>query len=142
MSDITGETLAEMNRAGITYTELAGRYGLTKGQVARRIQNVRTRTDQGKERRRLFDWNFGEPLSLSGDFMVIGDVHVPATDWDFAMLVTRIAQKRGIKQLIVAGDFLNMDFLSQFSTPVKLPGWQDERDAAREFALSVVIKKL
>jgi len=30
------------------------------------------------------------PLDLTGDFMVVGDVHVPYTDYDFAQLVGRV----------------------------------------------------
>lgn len=84
---------------------------------------------------------FGSPWELHGDFLIVGDVHVPSTDWEMAALVAEIG-KRHLKKprkLIVAGDLLNMDKFSVFphiSTP---PTWTEER-AAAEALLSSWLK--
>ena len=70
-------------------------------------------------------------LELSGDFIVVGDVHVPYTDYDFAQLVGRVADKTGIRRLIIGGDFFDMDGWSKFQHAVLPATWVQERTAAR-----------
>ncbi len=64
--------------------------------------------------------------------MVVGDVHLPCTDVDFAGLLVRVAQKYALKRLIVGGDFFNMDAFSFYTNCIPPPSWTQERDAARE----------
>ena len=72
-------------------------------------------------------------MELSGDWMVIGDVHVPCTDYGFAQLVTAIAEKHlpNCQGLIVAGDLLNADAYSKYSSLISLPSFNTEIQAAK-----------
>lgn len=79
-----------------------------------------------------FNYEFGKPWELSGDWMVVGDVHIPMTDTDFAMLPAVVAAKHMNKprRLLIAGDFFNMDSFSSFAEIVQLPTWAQERQGA------------
>jgi len=52
--------------------------------------------------------------------IVVGDVHVPTTDWAFAARVAQVARTWGIKTLCIIGDLFNFDALSSY--PNLLPG--------------------
>jgi len=80
-------------------------------------------------------YDLGTPFQLVGDFIIVGDVHVPATDWGFAQMVSRLADKTGIRRLIIAGDFFTMDSFSQYAAVVPPVTWAQERDAARVLLL-------
>lgn len=68
---------------------------------------------------------------LTGDWMIVGDVHVPFTDPGMAGLVVRVARKLKIKRLIIAGDLFNLDVFSTYAQFVAPPEWETERDYAR-----------
>ncbi|MFA6204331.1 MAG: metallophosphoesterase [Gallionella sp.] len=72
-----------------------------------------------------------DALELSGDFIIVGDVHVPYTDYEFAQLVGRVADKTGIRRLIVAGDFFDMENWSKYEHAVQPATWVQERTAAK-----------
>lgn len=77
-------------------------------------------------------FSLGTPLRLSGDWVIIGDVHVPFTDLDWAETVAVIGRKHlEYPKLIIAGDFLNMDVFSKYPHLVNIPSWAQERDMAR-----------
>jgi predicted phosphodiesterase len=79
-----------------------------------------------------------QPIELTGDYMIVGDVHVPYTDWALARRVAQVARAEGIARLIVAGDFWNYDSYSHYPPMVAPPSWQTERKSgkllAREWA--------
>ena len=81
---------------------------------------------------------FGKPWDLTGDWMIVGDVHVPSTDWELAALVAEVAKKnlRKPRRLLIAGDLFNMDKFSFFPHIATPPTWTEER-AAAENLLSV-----
>lgn len=77
-------------------------------------------------------FSLGKPLELQGDWIIIGDVHVPFTDLDWLDLVAQIGKKHLEKpKLLIAGDLLNMDAFSKWPHLVSIPTWQQERDMAR-----------
>jgi hypothetical protein len=78
------------------------------------------------------NWLLGSPLQISGNAMIVGDVHVPFVDWTYAHLVTRIAEKhlQPPRQLIIAGDYFNLDIFSDYAKLVAGPNWHDEKTAA------------
>ncbi len=133
--NVPDEVLYQLNtEKGLSYTEIGALFNLTKGQVAGRIFRYRQR--QGKPNTRgLFEViDFGQPLVLSGDWMIVGDVHVPATDYDFAALVSLIAlneMEEGQRNLLVAGDMLNADSFSRYEQFVSPPTFSQELKAAR-----------
>lgn len=78
-----------------------------------------------------FDVDIGEPLELEGDFMIVGDIHVPTTDYLFSQNILPIAKKLNIKRLIIAGDLFNMDLFSSYDKVIKDPSWSQELAGAK-----------
>ena len=97
----------------------------------------RARMDTARRAREIkgkIEYSLGQPLKLSGDWMIVGDVHSPFTDYDFATLVSMVARKqlpKSARRLLVAGDFFNMDVFSRYPHLVNAPTWAQEREAAK-----------
>ncbi len=128
IDNIDNQALVTLNDAGMTFNEIGYRFGMTRGKVA----GIVRRTKEADKRRKFFETvQLGSPLHLRGDFVVVGDVHVPCTDYGFAGMVLVVAKKHGIKRLIIAGDMFNMDTFGFYDAVVNQPSWKDERDAAR-----------
>lgn len=93
------------------------------------------RMNRLKKNGKLTNFNLGTAWELSGDFMVVGDVHVPYTDWGFAQRVGMVAKKqfraKKNRRLIIGGDFFNFDAFSSYTAMVSTPSWREERDAAK-----------
>lgn len=81
-------------------------------------------------------YDVASPLSVSGDFVIVGDVHVPFCDWDMAALVEKVARRAWIKQLVISGDFFNLDIFSVWNTLALGPGWKEEKLAAQRLMQS------
>lgn len=83
-----------------------------------------------------FDVSLGDPpFMIYGDAVIIGDVHVPCTDYGWARLAGIVGEKylpRGKRNLIIAGDLVNMDWASRYEVIEGLPAWQQEKAAARQ----------
>ena len=112
----------------MTFEEIGKRFGMTRGKVA---GIVKRQKEKDLNRRKFDTVALGTPFTLQGDFIIVGDVHVPTTDYDFASLVLVVAKKQGVKRLIIAGDMFNMDAFSLYEAVVASPSWREERDAAR-----------
>lgn len=71
--------------------------------------------------------------TYTGDWMVVGDVHAPCTDYDMAQLIPAISEKYlpECQGLIIAGDLINADAWSKYASVIALPSWQEEIAAAR-----------
>ena len=124
--ELLGNTLLSLHEAGYSYAELGKQYHRTADAVKGLVRTAKLK--QPKE------FNVGimpTPLELAGDFIIVGDVHVPCTDWAFASLVGRVAEKTGIHRLIIAGDFFNFDMWSIYQHAVPPTTWREERNAAR-----------
>lgn len=125
-----GERYASLNAGGMSYSQIAKMCGATRGQVGNDI--ALWRREFSADRRKFEVVNLGTPLRIRCDnALIVGDVHVPCTDYDFSRLVLHVARKQDIKTLIVAGDMFNMDSWSKYQAVVPAPKWQEERDAAR-----------
>lgn len=55
-----------------------------------------------------------QPLTRSGDALVICDLHIPLHDPILINKMIRVAQENDIKQLIIAGDYFNMEEFSSY----------------------------
>lgn len=89
---------------------------------------------EGFDRPELYDWQLPQEWEFEwDDFMVVGDIQLPTTDYDFAMLPALIAKKhlRKPRRLILAGDVYNMDAWSKYSSIIPTPSWEQERESAR-----------
>ena len=61
--------------------------------------------------------------------LVVGDVHIPATDWLFLELAVKFAEKhmrKGSRTLCIVGDLLNFDAMSKYPHIVAPVGAPDE----------------
>lgn len=74
-------------------------------------------------------------MELVGDFVVVGDVHVPTTDWAFAERMLDVARLHlpRPRKLLIAGDLLNMDAISKFAKRVPSPSMRTELKASNRF---------
>lgn len=89
---------------------------------------------EGFDRPELYDWQLPQEWEFEwDDFMVVGDIQLPTTDYDFAMLPALIAKKhlRKPRRLILAGDVYNMDAWSKYASIIPTPSWEQERESAR-----------
>lgn len=117
--------IVDLRAAGYSYAAISDATGVAHGTIERCLGRMARSRDLPP------GVNMPTPLTITGDAVIVGDVHVPATDWDFAHLPARVAEKRGITTLIVAGDFFNMDAFSPFSKTSKSTAWEQERDYGR-----------
>lgn len=98
--------------------------------VEARVIQLETKQDDD-----LFGHDLGEPWQLDGDFIIVGDVHVSTTKWDFAQRPLQVAMKylSHPRRLIIAGDMLNADSMSDYPMITPLPSFSTELKAARTF---------
>jgi len=57
-------------------------------------------------------------LTVEGDAIVSGDVHLPTTDFAMCELLLDVAKHENIKQLCIVGDLINCDLQSIYSSVV------------------------
>ena len=73
-----------------------------------------------------------KPWHLEGDWLIVGDLHVPFTDWRWAHRVTAVGRTmRRPRKLLIAGDLLDMSSFSAFLHIVDPPSWYQEKTAAK-----------
>lgn len=77
---------------------------------------------------------FNTALHYEGDCIVVGDVHVPTTDWEFTARVAQVAENwlpPGNRVLCIVGDLINADAMSKYDHIVPPISIDDELKAAR-----------
>ena len=124
----TDETVSKIHRLagdGISQREIARATGITKGQVQHVLEYLKPIPPEFKV------IQLPKPLEIIGDAMIVGDVHVPATLWEFSHRVQRIAERVGISTIICAGDLMNADQMGKYPAIVSQPSIEDELAAAR-----------
>lgn len=123
----------------VTKEEFAKQQGKTLSAVASKLYRLglkyKGKADFGGfDRPELYDWSLPKEWEFEwDDFMVVGDVQLPTTDYDFATLPAVVAKKhlRKPRRLIIAGDLYNMDAWSSYPNVIPTPSWDQEREAAR-----------
>lgn len=53
-------------------------------------------------------------LQLTGDWVITSDWHIPAMSVEWFEILKEVSLKQGVQNLIIGGDFLNLDLLSYF----------------------------
>lgn len=127
--------------AGLSQTEFAQDEGLSLRALESRLYRIRLKIRgippqdfRGFDRPELYDWKLPTEWAFGwNDFMVIGDVQLPTTDYDFAMLPAMIARKylKKPRKLIIAGDLYNGDAWSKYPNVIPTPTWNMEKESAR-----------
>lgn len=106
-----------------------------RGYKGRWFADVGTLEEEGpepEERPDLFAKRFvPDPIVVDGDWIIVGDVHVPTTNYEFAMLTLVVAKKYGIRNLWIAGDMYNMDAYSRYEKELPDAEYEAEIRAAR-----------
>ena len=67
---------------------------------------------------------------IHGDCIIVGDVHLPTTDYELSDLMLTVARKTGIRQLVICGDLLNFDAYSKYESIIPPLSFQTEIEAA------------
>jgi len=77
-------------------------------------------------------------LELEGDFVIVCDVHAPATDWLLASRAALIGQRylEEPRRLLIVGDLMNFDAFSKYDALVAMPSFDAEKSAA-QFAVKL-----
>lgn len=120
-------------KSGVKKRDLAKSLGMTYRQFEGRLYRAKRKRVESNEK--VFDVvDIGRPLWLRGDWIIVGDVHVPFTDYDFAQLPAMIAKKhlKKPRKLLIAGDLFDMSTFSRYESVVQAPTWAQEREAARQ----------
>lgn len=85
----------------------------------------------------LYQHDLGTPWRLPhASYMVVGDVQLCTTDYDFMALPMAVAKehmRRGERNLIIAGDLINADAFSTYDSDIDNPAFSKEIDAAAQF---------
>ena len=126
---------------GVSQEEFAQQKGMTFKSLNTKLYRQRLKVKggvspdfKGFDRPELYDWSLPQEWTFDwDDFMVVGDVHLPTTDYDFATLPAMIAKKhlKKPRKLIIAGDLYNMDAWSKYPSAIPIPAWVNEKEAAR-----------
>lgn len=114
-------------KKGMTVKKFAQEIGETHAAV----RNLLQRGKIWNEFRHLSAVDIDEAWRLKGDWIIVGDVHLPFVDWGFAGLVSEVADRHGITNLLIGGDFMDMANFSYYAQVIEPPTWAQERDAAR-----------
>lgn len=146
----TRDVLSVMREKKLTFREscavVAARHGVQADSVRRMVtrwQNARadvkrpshTFPDDPDERGSIA--RYDGHLRIEADrAIVVGDVHVPTTDWAFAQRVVDLAKVERVKTLCIVGDLFNFDALSDYANLVPGISLQTEIAAARELIAS------
>jgi hypothetical protein len=71
--------------------------------------------------------------TLTGDWVIAGDLHCPHIDWDFAEVLIEQACRYKINNLLICGDVFDVPTLSQFPAVLPPAPPQEEEEIARAF---------
>lgn len=115
----------------LSYTAIAEQTGLAvdsiRGRVSRHGKAIGVRVSEGVPTGIMQVGTvptvpvFNAAPYVDVDCMVMGDVHVPATDWQFLELAIRFAERhmrKGSRVLCIVGDLLNFDAISHYPNVV------------------------
>lgn len=118
------EEVARLRGQGMSFGSIASKLGITKDKA-----------------RGLFvrSPHFSPPpvtnsreITIVGDCLVVGDVHVPYTKPEIIELVKDCAEENGIRQIAIVGDMFSFSSLSRWPTIVREPTVAEELRAAKD----------
>lgn len=114
---------------------LAAKLGISIGTlrkaVARHELYIPARVPQPAKYDYSITESMGE-LTCTGDALVTADWHLPLCDYALVERAVNDAAQRGIKNLVIAGDWLNLDSLSRYENKQQDAGFEIELIHANE----------
>lgn len=129
----------KQGRFATTRRELADKMGITVKALENRLYKGKLASEFAAKYPHLQSFEMQAPWTdLQGDWMIVGDVHAPLTDYGFASLVSEVAKLhlQAPRRLLIAGDFFNMDAFSKYAAIIQQPTWAHEREAAKALLVS------
>lgn len=124
------DKVAHLIRVGLGDKQIADATGFTYAQVTGLRHRLKHGSYHTKAEAPFHVSPVLKPFELTGDFMIVGDVHVPSTDYRLAQMVSAIGKKHlNHPRLIIGGDFFNMEAFSSYPALVASYSWREERKA-------------
>ncbi len=96
--------------------------------IAQKLSDLEKET---REKLHAEKFSLGTPWLLAGDWLIVGDVHLPTALYEWVELVSIIGRRFKIKNLLIAGDLINMDSFSAWPQVSNMPTWAQERDSTK-----------
>jgi len=119
-------------KKGVRRAEFANKLGMTAKALDCQLYRAKRQEQYHDRHQDIIKIDLGKPWRLTGDYCIVGDVHIPTTDYAFAELVAQVAKKMLKKpRLIVAGDMWNFDSLSYYDSIAPPPTAKQELEASR-----------
>lgn len=134
MSKKTPEKLSkviELKNQGYSFNYIGGLLGLDKRTVKKWYED--TASVKGLQQvviQHPFSYDRFEPLHVQGDAIITSDWHVPLHNPDLINKMIEVAGANNIKQLIIAGDFFNLDGFSTYAPHQPEAAFEIERAEA------------
>jgi hypothetical protein len=131
------DEMAELYRlhysAGMTFAAIAHKYQQPTSYVSNRVYKYRDQYLDKDMPREFRVVDLGTPLTLEGDWMIVGDVHVPTIDYGLARLMVQVAKKHLTHpRLLIAGDYFSQDQFSKYEPAIAGPSWKQEQAAGKK----------
>lgn len=124
-----------MSRGGMSYRSIAAELGVNESTIRRGLGSMGIgkhllTTDPTVAERLKLEIDKPLVLPLGRDYAITADWHIPLYDAQYVNTFIEDARGRGVKDLIVAGDYFNFDALSQYSPKQDGAGLENELDEA------------
>lgn len=106
--------LKELKTRGLTWREISEKVNKSPEGCRKYWQRLKNNSENTRciSVSRYPKWD--KPLVMEGDAVILPDLELPFHDADFVNKVLKLAQEWGIKQCILAGDFIHFDSLSSW----------------------------
>lgn len=123
-SIITQKKVIALRDANLSFTEIGNTLGISKD-AARGIY-IRSgyRPSNCKSLPKL--------LSIKGDAVIAGDIHVVTTEQSLIRSIAQMGDKYQVPNVIIAGDLFNMDLFSAYTPSGYETSYAKEEEAARK----------
>ncbi len=115
--------IRRLDAAGWKHQQIADNLNMSRSAVTRYLQRVALEFPEMPV--------YSQVPIVEGDAIVVGDVQIPTTDYEFAAKVPLVADRWNISTLLIVGDLLNVDAFSNFPITEKLAAFKKELVTAR-----------
>lgn len=136
------QELYDLHQQGLSYRDIAERYGLSRDGVRGRVSKARKGIElqhlrqENEALKAQLTHSLGTPWTLDwSDYIVVGDVHLSTVKHSFLERPLQIAMKhlQSPRRLLIAGDFFNATAFSDYDDIHPEPSFDTELIAAERF---------